>query len=420
LDRLGVIPADEVVTTSTLDASVNRLFRGGVSAGFTMHFQSTADTFKDKSLDPNFGGLGRPIFFRSQAVGTVTIPLGRGRGIGTTAFERAAQLSLSAETDRLRHTATEEAFRTTLAYLSLVGGQERVRSLEESLARQNQIGQLTDQRIAAGDLAAVERARVQARTAAVAASLSQARRAVVDARVSLAEAMGVEVETLANAPLAAEMFAMTLRPVPEVDALMTAATASRLDARALASLSSAARLLEEGALANARPRVDLFLKGGMGSFYDDLTFYYLPDEVNPIFTLLPQDAPPQPATGAVRFSSPVGFGRAMFERTWRPIWAVNLAFDLPFRNNTLRGRAAQAEASRQRAEVQERDLLRVIRENVVNEVGSLRQQAEAIGRAQAAAQASQQTVDAAIQRFQMGDQTLIDTLLAEESLTQDR
>jgi outer membrane protein len=142
--------------------------------------------------------------------------------------------------------------------------------------------------------------------------------------------------------------------------------------------------------------------------------------VNPIFTLLPQPAPPQPSTGAVRFGSPIGYARGMFQRTWRPLWSVNFVLDLPWRNSRLRGLAAQAESSRQRAEIQERDLLRVVRENVVSQVGSLRRQAEGIERAQAAADASQQTVDAVLLRFQQMDQTLIDTLLAEESLTQDR
>jgi outer membrane protein TolC len=201
---------------------------------------------------------------------------------------------------------------------------------------------------------------------------------------------------------------------------VSAALASRLDVRALRSLRNAAQILEQGAYANARPRLDLSLSGGMATFYDDLAFYFLPDEVNPIFTLLPQSAPFQPSTGAVRFGSPTGYYRAMFQRSWRPLWTVNFVLDLPWRNSALRGRAAQAEASRQRAEVQERDLLRVVRENVVGQVGSLRRQAEGIDRAQAAADASQQTVDSVLLRFQQLDQTLIDTLLAEESLTQDR
>jgi outer membrane protein TolC len=158
----------------------------------------------------------------------------------------------------------------------------------------------------------------------------------------------------------------------------------------------------------------------MGTFYDNLQFFFLPDEANPIFTLLPQQGPPTVTEGAVRFSSLTGFSRAMFQRKWRPLWNVSLTLDLPFGNNRLRGAVVQAEAARTRAEVQERDLMRVIRENIVSETETLRKQAEAIQLSQAAVAASQQTVDGAIARFQTGDQTLFDTLLAEEDLTQDR
>ena len=420
LQRLGVVPVDAVIKTSRMDTRLTRLFRNGITFGTTMHFDTSLDNFKDKSLDPFYGGSGKPMFFRANATGDVTIPLMRNRGIGTTANERAAQLSLNAENDRLRFTVSEESFRTATAYLGLIAAQESVRSLEESLARQTRITQLTQQRIAGGDLPAVEIARSQARTAAVATSLSQARTAVVDARIALAEAMGVDADSIANAPLAAENFAMTPKTLPAVDELMAIAAQSRLDARALGSLREAARVLEEGALVNAKPRIDLFAKAGMGTFFDNLTFFHDPDEINPIFTLLRQDAPPQPTSGAVRFSSPIGFYRAMFTRKWRPLWNVNLTLDVPFRNNRQRGAYVQAQAARQRAEVQERDLLRIIRENVVNQVESLRLRAEAIQLGQAAVNASITTVDGAIARFQTGDQTLFDTLLAEEDLTQDR
>ena len=94
--RLGVVPLDTVVKTGRLDASILRRMRTGMTVGAAMHFESSLDNFKDKSLDPNFGGSGKPMFFRANATGNITVPLMRGRGIGATANERAAQLSLSA------------------------------------------------------------------------------------------------------------------------------------------------------------------------------------------------------------------------------------------------------------------------------------------------------------------------------------
>jgi outer membrane protein len=421
LDRIGVVPLDEVATTGKFDGSLSRAFRNGVSAGVNLHLQSFADNFKDKSLDPNYGGKGYPIRFDSSVYANFTIPLMRGRGaVAAAAPERAANLTVSAATDQLRFATTEETFRTVLAYLTMIGAQENVRSLEESVARQNRITQLTQQLVSAGEIPAMEMRRTQARAAAVAAALTQARGAIVDARMSLAEAMGVDVETLANAPLAAETFANSLAGVPDVDSLVAAAMSSRFDVRALASLHNAAQVLHSGAVVNQRMRLDLSIKAGMATFYEDPLFYFLPDELNPIYTQLAQEAPPQPIGDPVRFSTATGYYRGMFERPWEPVAAFTFNVELPWGNNSLRGRTAQAEVSLERARVQQQDLVRVIRENIINEVGTLRLSAEAIRRDQAAVEASQQTLEAALSRFQQGDVTLIDTLLTEEALTQDR
>jgi hypothetical protein len=85
---------------------------------------------------------------------------------------------------------------------------------------------------------------------------------VVGARVALAEAMGVDADTIANAPLAAE----SLRDDAEND---SGARRAVRDRRAVAARRAGAGLaprrgqvLEEGALVNAKPRLDLFAKAG--------------------------------------------------------------------------------------------------------------------------------------------------------------
>ena len=101
----------------------------GMPGHFIVKYMDQTEEF---FLDPFYGGAGKPSFFRANATGDVTVPLLRARGTGTTANERAAQLSLSAETDRLRFTVSEESFRTATAYLNLIGAQQTVTSLEES------------------------------------------------------------------------------------------------------------------------------------------------------------------------------------------------------------------------------------------------------------------------------------------------
>jgi outer membrane protein TolC len=421
LDRLGVVPSDEVIATAKLDTGISRAFRNGITGSLNVHWQSVSDTFKDKSLDAAFGGKGLPIRFDSSVLLSATIPLARGRGrVAFEAPERAADLNLTADRAQMRQTAQEEVFRTVLAYLTLVGVQSNVKALEESSERQQQIFQLSQQLVTAGDVAAAELDRGRAHAAQVAASLSEARGSLVDARISLAEAMGVDVDLVANAPLANGVFSEELAPVPDVDSLTRAALSTRGDVRALAALGDSAQVLYAGALANARPRFDLSVSGGMGTFYEDPTFVYLPDELNPVFSLIPSNTPAQVAGNPVRFGSPLGYARAWFDGTWKPIFKANLTVDLPFRNNRLAGQATQAEAALDRARVQQQNLTRVIRENIVSETGTLKLDGEAVQRQQDLVAASQATLDASIARFQTNDITLIDLLLTEESLTQAR
>ncbi len=420
-NRLGLPATDEVVSTAKLDALVSKAFRNGITGSMNLHLQSVNDVFKDKPIDAAFGGHGIPIKFNSSVFGTLSLPLARGRGkVSFDAPERAADLNLAASRAQLRHTAQEEAFRTVLAYLALVGVQANARSLEESVARQQQIFRLSEQLVASGDMAAAELDRARARTATVQASLSEARSALVDARVSLAEAMGVDATAIENAPLASASFAEDVAPVPDVDSLTRAALSSRFDVRALASLRGSAQVLYQASLADARPRMDFSVTAGMGSFYEDPRFIYLPDELNPVFSLIPSLTPVQTAGDPVRFGSPLGYYRSMFQGKWKPIFKASFTMELPFRNNRLAGRVAQAEASLDQAQIQERDLARVIRENIITQVGQLKADADAVQRQQDAVKAAQATHDASVARFQQNDITLIDLLLTEDNLTQAR
>ncbi len=425
LDRLGPVAEDELKRNITLDLSLSKLFRSGFQVSGDYQVQSQEQNFVDKPLDPTFGGFDTPPQFFSSATGTLTIPLGRGRGsAATAASERAAAEIVAGEREQFRHDVSEEVFRTVLAYLNLVAAQQTVSEIEASVGRQQQILTLSEARVNAGELAQADLARVRASAAGVDGSLAQARAALVSARVALAEQMGVRVEDLVDAPLAAQNFASTSATDADVNALIARALTSRRDLRAATSRREAAAALAAGARANARPRLDLTLTGGYFNIEDSPFFKFLPDERLPIISAT-SAVPTTPVTGTavppldpVRYYSPVGYGRAIKNRH-TPFATVAVTFELPFGNNAARGRAAQAEATLTSSAISSEDLRRVIGENIVELTESLRRAAASLTEWENAVARGGETLAGRVKMFQAGDATLIDALLTEEGLTGD-
>ena len=425
LDRLGPVAEDELTRNITIDVSLSKLFRGGFQVSGDYQLQSQEQNFVGKPLDPTFGGFDTPPQFYSSAAGTLTVPLGRGRGsVATAASERAARRIVEGEREQFRYDVSEEVFRTVLAYLNLVAAQQTVEQLEASAGRQQRILELSEARVKAGDLAQADLARVRASAAGTDGSLAQARAALVSARIALAEQIGLRVESLGDAPLAADAFAAVQAADTDADALIARALSARHDLRAASSRRDAAAALAAGARANARPRLDLTLTGGIFNLEDSPFFKFLPDERLPIISATsgipttPVTGTPVPPLDPVRYYSPVGYGRAIANRH-TPFATVAITFELPFGNHTARGRAAQAEATHTSSAIQSEDLRRSIGENVVELTQSLRRAATSLTEWDAAVARGGETLDGRLRMFQTGDTTLIDVLLTEDSLTGD-
>jgi outer membrane protein TolC len=98
---------------------------------------------------------------------------------------------------------------------------------------------------------------------------------------------------------------------------------------------------------------------------------------------------------------------------------VAITVDLPFGNNSARGRTAQAEAMQTSSAIQSENLRRVIGENVVELAGTLSRAAAALTAWESAVASGTETLEGRVRMFQVGDTTLLDTLLTEEGLTGD-
>jgi outer membrane protein TolC len=431
LDRLGPLPKDDLRRNFTIDASLSKPLRSGLIWRADFQIQAEEHEFIDKPRDPTFGGLGTPPMFFSTFSGKLTVPLGRGRGTkATAAQERAAEAQVTAGEEQVRHQASEQAFRTVLAYLSVVGAMDRVRALEESQGRFAEILKLSEQRVAGGAIAAIELERVRARQASVASSIAQAQMDLAAARVSLADTLGVSVTTLEAAPLASEAFATTAAVVPDVAQLIEQAFKLRRDTRAAAARQRSATLLYDAARTDARPLFDVDFTFGMSNLYESPLFKYLPDEGDPdrsqsiidaraAVVTPPVSGTPIPPLSPVHYWNPRGYTRLMTGR-FEPFATVRFTWELPFGNNAAKGRVAQAQATVSQSTIDVLNTDRLIRQGVVESAGILERTGASITQREIAIEASRRAFDSQRRQLETGNVTLIDLILTEESLAGDQ
>jgi outer membrane protein TolC len=415
------VPKDTLQGGTQLMASYLKPFRNGWSVSGDLQLQSQETDYHNKPLDPGFGGFDTPAMFRSAVSGTLNVPLARGGGrMSVESPLRAATYLVVAGRHDVRYNVAEEVFRTTLAYVNLAAAQENVRLIEESFARQQKLVELAKAQVDLGDLAAAEINRARAREARVASGVNQARAALLTARLSLADAMSVDVEEIGNAPLAAEGLPSTPVTLPGIDELIGRGLALRQDLQMYDQRRASSAELLTGARANLRHQFDFSMNFGVADIYTSPFFKFLPDEAGPIFTQLQPDRNvPVPGLSAVRFTSGTGYYRALTGR-WTPFLTANFTMQLPFGNNSARGRVAQAMATLSGNQIQVSDTQRMIRENIVNVGKALNNAAEAMARWQIAVTNDEQTLQAALDRFANRELTLMDTLITEESVTTDR
>lgn len=408
-DRLGSVPEDEITKTLSINAGFFKPLRSGLTVSLDLRLQSRERNFKDKPLDPGFGGEGIRNEFPSLATVSLVVPLGKGRGnVSAAAPERAARLSAIAEQDILRHTMSEEVFGTVLAYLNLDAAQQSLGLLEESSARQSRLVDLTRQLVEAGEIPTIELDRARARASAVAGVVAEGRRAVVTARLVLANAIGLEVDELANAPLASEAQQAVVDRALRADTFVRHAFSQRRDLTAVGGFRDASKVLAEAAKADLKRRFDLSLGGGFSTLYE-----------SPFFRVLPEEEDPPPRTTYVDYFAPAGYWRSV-NGAWEPFVKAELTFDIPFGNNVARGQLLQQQSSHTMSEIRLRDLERLIRQNVIEVVGSLQRAGEVLARRREAVTYYEQTLANALARYETGDISLVDMLLTEEELTREK
>ena len=407
-DRLGQLPEFVYANSSSIFGQYTKPLRSGSLFQFKASFDGRATLFRDKPIDPSFGGTDTPNSFGNRLEWAWVQPLKRGRGADSVrAAERAAAKNVEASRFSFQQASADQALATSDAYLELMAAQDSVALLRQSLVNQRQLLDTTIRLVGAAEVASTEVARARARTAEVESDVETARLVVVSAQAKLADAMGLpssELMTLA----ASDVF--PVRPLDlDIDALSREAVGRRADVKALTAFRDTSSILLAAARADSRSRFDVRLSGGVAQAYLSPIFHSLGDENgvhrNERFDL--------------KYYNPIGFRRA-FQRKWQPIGSVTGTFELPLGNNQRLGRFAQAVASARESEIQVVDLGRSIGNNLPKLADTVRQLRAEWEQRQDAVIQYEITWDAAQQLRGAGDPTLIDTLLTEQQLTQAR
>ena len=406
--RLGALPEFVYSNIASFDGQFVKPFRRGSIFQFSASFDGKATQFRDKPIDPKFGGTDTPNNFGNRLEVAWVQPLKRGRGADTVlAAERSAAKNLEASRFTFQQTAADQALSAADAYFGLMEAEETAALTDASLVTQRRLLDTTIRLVGAGDVAAVDATRSRARMSAVATDAESARLAVLEARARLAEAMGVTAAE-STALSTADVFPASPTDI-DVTGLARDALSRRADVKALSAFLDTSRLLLAAARADTRSRLDLRLSGGYAQRYFGPIFQSLGDENGQHLT----------NDQYLTYYNPVGFGRAL-KTKWEPIGLVTATFQLPFGNNQQLGRLAQAAASVRESEIRVTDIGRTIQHTVPKLAEQLDRLRNEWAQQQDVVVQYGTALDDAQRLWAAGSMTLFDTLLTEQQLTAAR
>ncbi|MEZ5328903.1 MAG: TolC family protein [Verrucomicrobiales bacterium] len=387
LKRIERFPPNQILRTdvTTYDLALVKQFRNGAILRPFVEYTGEQDHLSVRK------GQGR--INRTEFGLRLTLPLGKGRGyIATAGSEIASGFALDASRFELEHTISQRVLSTTLAYWEVVAAQERLQLLLESELISGSILKMADAMIAQDLIPKVTRGQAIGRQATVQASRIRAEFDLLRAQQALAIAMGSEGEALIDAPLAADPFP-ALVPAAEVEAqdleaLVRQARFKRGDHKAVIQQKIAMAVIIDQAEANLKPACDLQL----GISYTGL------DEGGQWETLFnPYEK---------NHAGPSGF--------------VSLQADWPFGNRIPRSELKLFEAQSRKLQQQ----IGIIERSIDSGIATAKQQVRNAAVFYAFEVASMEQTRLALvaenEKLRMGSSTIIDSILAEERLTNSR
>ncbi|MGH9350153.1 MAG: TolC family protein [Vicinamibacterales bacterium] len=366
-----------VTLASRTKLELTKLFRSGIQVASELAVERTSPA-----------ELGGPTLNRLIADASVTVPLMQGRDGGLlAAVEHAAAKSHAAARQTLRSTAGAALFRATVAYWEYVAAFQRAAIHGAAARRSRQIVDEITILIRADERPRSDLDLMVANAASKQVAQLRAERQIIDARTALAGAIGLDLDqaaTLAD-PGTAFPEQDETRHTPAVDEMIRDALA-RHDALAAAQTRrDSARALRDAAARQLKPRVDLLVGAGY--------------------------------TGQAGGG---GIGRLfhpLFHNTLGPNASVQLLVEPSAINSLLRGTLISSDASYVQAVTAADALARGLRLQIANAAEGLANSRAQLDRTQEAVDRSRLALATVQRTFELGNATLFDRILAEDTLT---
>lgn len=387
LKRIEQFPPNSILRTDVInyDLAFIKQFRNGTILRPYAEYTGTQDHLSRRK--------GIPRENRTEFGLRLTIPLGKGRGyIATAGGEIASGFELDASRYELEHAIAERVLQTTLAYWDVVAAQERLRLLLESEMISTSILKMADAMIAQELIPRVTRGQAIGREATVRASRIRAEFDLLRAQQALAIAMGSNGEALIDAPLAADPFPQ-LVPAAAVEsqdlqALIRQARFKRGDRKSAIQQKIATSVFIDQAKANLKPACDLQLGLSYTGLYQ--------------------------GGGAEALYTPYQEGHA------GPGGFISLRAEWPFGNRISKSELFLFETRSRQLQEQ----IGIIERSIDSGITTAKQQVRNAAVFYAFEVASMEQTRLALagenEKLRMGSSTIIDSILAEERLTNSR
>jgi outer membrane protein len=323
----------------------------------------------------------------------VTIPLGQGRGgVALRAAERAGYLDMIGAEMQLRHQISDALFRTAVSFWNLLGAQQTYQVILQSQNVTETFVNLTGKRKELGEASDSEVIKAQARYAAVELQMLQAAFGVLQARHDLAISMGLEGPDLANPPFAIGTIPTNINlsslSARQLASIGLKSITYRDDRRAALQSLHSGKLLADAAFFEIKPVADVDLSMGWGAVTtgDNAKHYYLPFSDNKV----------------------------------GPSASVSFRLDWPILLNEAKGFYHRTASGYRQDQINLFDIDRQVQNDAILAVGEVLSTKAQVGASVRSSDLAFRSLSSERQRYNVGEGSLLDTLLIEEQLSTAR